>query len=350
MNREIVMPFIAAIILGVGLLTIASVAHDPGIMQKQLLGVATATLPIALLLALGRQRLYALAVPLYMGALFLLALTMVAGTEVNGNRNWLGHGFFQFQPLEFGKIALILMLAKYMREPIRGLRDYIPVALVSLPMIALVATEDFGGTLVLFMIILGMMVVRGLPVRHLILGLVLISVAVPTVIFPHLKPYQQDRLTIFLNPARDPLGQGYQVIQSTIAIGSGGLTGKGYGEGTQSQLGFVPEVHTDFIFAPWSEEQGFIGALFLLFMFLGLFWRLAAMGGECPSETDRLVVGGVMSMLGFQVLENIGSAIGLAPVTGLTLPLVSYGVTSVISVTLSLAVVYVIHRDRYREF
>lgn len=350
MNREVVLPFLAAVILGVGLLTISSVAPDPGMLPKQLTGIGVAVVLLAGLGALGRRRLYAWAVPLYLLSLGLLALTIVAGTKVNGNKNWLGHGFFQFQPLEFGKLALILMLARYMKEPIRGLRDYIPIALIALPMVALVVTEDFGGTLVLLTIIVGMMLVRGVPVKHLLLALLLAGVSVPTVVYPHLKPYQRDRLTIFLNPARDPLKSGYQVIQSMIAIGSGGLTGKGYKEGTQSHLHYLPEPQTDFIFSGWSEEQGFVGAVFLLAAFAALFWRLSSLGGECPSDADRLVVAGVMSQLGFQVLENVGAAIGWAPVTGLTLPLVSYGVSSLLAVALGLGIVYVVHRDRYREF
>jgi rod shape determining protein RodA len=349
-NREVAMPFLAAVILGIGLLAISSVAREPGLLSKQLVGAGVSAGGLLALSWIGRRRLYSLAIPLYALSIFLLALTLVVGTEVNGNRNWLGRGFFQFQPLEFAKLALILVLARFMREPIRGLRDYVPIALLSLPVIGLVVKEDFGGTLVLLAIVLGMMVVRGLPWKHLVIGLALVAVAVPTLVYPNLQPYQQKRLGIFLNPAADPRGAGYQVIQAMIAIGSGGLTGKGYKEGSQSQYGFVPEEHTDMILATWAEEQGFVGAAFLLFLFAALFWRLTVMGGECPSETDRLVIAGVMSMLGFQVLENIGAAIGMAPVTGLTLPLVSYGVSSLIAVVASLGVVFVVHRDRYREF
>lgn len=343
------MPFIAAVIVGIGLLALSSVAPEPGQLSKQAVGLALIAPGAVVVLWLGRQRLYALALPMYLLSIGLLALTLVAGTEVNGSRNWLGSGFFQFQPLEFGKIALVLVLARYMKEPIRGLRDYVPVALISLPMIGLVVREDFGGTLVLMSIVLGMMLVRGLPWKHLALGVALVGVAVPTVLWPNLEPYQQRRLTAFLNPVSDPLRSGYQVIQSMIAVGSGGLTGKGYGEGNQSQLGYVPERHTDFIFAAWAEEQGLVGATILLLAYAALFWRLATMGGESPSETDRLVFAGFMSLLAFQVLENVGAALGVAPVTGLTLPLVSYGVSSLLAVGLSLAVLYVVHRDRFRE-
>jgi rod shape determining protein RodA len=351
MSREIGLPFIIAVILGIGLLTVSSVAqHD--VFQKQLLGTGLALVPIAALWWLGSPRLYALAAPLYGLSLFLLLLTMFVGTEVNGNRNWLGNGFFRFQPLEFGKIAMILMLARVMTRPIRGLRDYVPIAAISLPMLGLVmvGTGDLGGALVLAAIILGMVVARGVPLRHLLIGFAVLAVAMPTVVWPHLKPYQQKRLTIFLNPESDARGQGYQLMQSRIAIGSGGLTGKGYKQGTQSQGNFVPADQTDFIFAPWAEEQGFLGAAFLILMYGLLFWRMTLMGGDCPSDTDRIVIGGVMAMLGFQVLENLGAAIGVAPMTGLTLPLVSYGVSSLLAVAAALGVVYIVHRDRYADF
>ena len=352
MTREVVFPFIFVVILGIGLLTVSSVAPSPDVFQKQLMGVGM-VLPVFLALWwLGRPRLYALATPMYVLSLVLLGLTMVIGTEVNGNRNWLGRGFFQFQPLEFAKIGLILMLARTMRKPLRGLLEYLPVALISIPMLGLVrvGTGDFGGALVLVAIIVGMMVVRGLPWKHMLAGLVVLAVATPTVIVPRLTETQQARLTTFLNPGKDPRGKGYQHLQAMIATGSGGLTGKGYRKGSQSQGGFIPAAHTDMVFPVWAEEQGFVGAAFLLVMYFALFYRMSTMGFECPSDTDRLVIGGVMSMLGFQVLENLGAALSVAPLTGLTLPLVSYGVSSLLAVTVALSIVYVVHRDRFNEF
>jgi rod shape determining protein RodA len=340
-----------ALILGIGLLTISSVA-TPDNLQKQLFGVGLLFAPLIALWFLGRRGVYQLTFPLYVISLVLLAAVSVIGVEVNGNRNWFALPGFQFQPLEFGKLALILVLARYMRDPIRGVRDYLPVALISLPMLALVfvGTGDLGGALVLLAIIAGMLMVRGMPIRHVLVVAAVLAVTIPTVVVPRLKPYQVDRLTIFVNPDKDPRGKGYQYIQSRIAIGSGGLSGKGYKQGTQSQGGFVPAAPTDFIFAPWAEEQGFVGGVLLLACYAALFWRVTALGGECQNSNDRLVIGGVLALLGFQVLENIGAAIGVAPLTGLTLPLVSYGVSSLLATATALGVVYVIHRDRYNEF
>ena len=339
------------LILGIGLLTVSSVATSDNV-SKQIFGAGLMIVPLVVLWFLGRRKIYALTLPLYLISLALLALVSVIGVEINGNRNWFALPGFQFQPLEFGKIAMILMLARYMRDPIKGVRDYVPVVLISIPMLMLVfiGTGDVGGALVLLAIIAGMLLVRGMPWSHVLIAAVALAITIPTLVVPRLKQYQIDRLTIFLNPDVDPRGKGYQYIQSRIAIGSGGLSGKGFKQGTQSQGGFVPADHTDFIFAPWAEEQGFIGAVLLLTCYAALFWRVAALGGECQNSNDHLVIGGVLALLGFQVVENIGAAIGVAPLTGLTLPLVSYGVSSLLATATALGIVYVIHRDRYNEF
>ncbi len=351
-NREIAMPLIATLIIGAGLITLSSIGMSQGFFNRQVVGVGLSCVPLLLMLWFGRSRLYQFTVPIYALSLLLLVSLVVFGKEVNGNKNWLVFGPLQFQPLEFAKIGMVLMLARYMREPIRTLRDYVPIGIIALPVlvITLGASGDFGGTLVLCTILFGMMVVRGIDYRHVLLGVAVLAVAVPTVVWPKLKDYQKDRLTSFLNPEADPRGRGYQVLQSKIAIGSGGFFGKGYRKGKQSQLGYVPEEQNDFIFAPLAEEQGFIGGAILMLLYGALFWRMATMGNDCSSETDRLVIGGIMCMLAFQILENLGAAMGIAPVTGLTLPLVSYGNSSLIAVVLALAVVYVVHRDRFEEF
>jgi rod shape determining protein RodA len=353
-DREVVLPFIVAVIIGIGLLGISSVVRGQPELQdtlnKQLLGVMLAVPMVIGLTFFSRNRIYAWVIPLFLFAIALQLATTFIGVEVKGQRNWLKIGPLQFQPLEFTKFALILMLSRFMREPIRSLRDYIPMALIALPIIGLVAKEDTGGATVLIAIVAAMLLVRGFPLRHFLVVAVLVGVALPTVVWPNLAEYQKKRITIFLNPAQDPMGAGYQIIQAKVAIGSGGLTGKGYGAGTQSRLGYLPESENDMIFAAWAEEQGFVGAAFLLLAFAGLFWRLAALGAECVNDPDKMVIAGVIGMLGAQVMENIGAALGLAPLTGLTLPLVSAGLSSLLAVVASLTLVYIIHRDRFRDF
>ena len=195
-----------------------------------------------------------------------------------------------------------------------------------------------------------MVLVRGVPVRHVLLVGLLLAVAVPAFVVPNLRDHQKARIVGFLNPGADPQGAGYQVIQATIAVGSGGLTGKGYGRGTQGQLGFIPFRQTDFIFPVLAEEGGFVAAVALLALYGLLFWRLVAMAVECAAARDQLLIVGVLVFVGFQVVVNVGVTLGLAPVTGITLPLVSYGGTSLVSTLVALAIAFVAHRDRFADW
>jgi rod shape determining protein RodA len=302
---------------------------------------------------LGRRRIVRLSYLGYAVAIFLLILTRLFGVEVNGARSWLELGPLpRFQPSELAKIALIMALALALHErPIQNLLSYLrPAILVALPFGLIFLAPDLGGALVIAAIGAGMLLVRGIPWRHLALFALVTAVALPTVVWPNLAPHQRQRLEIFINPDSDPRGMGFQVIQSRIAIGSGGLWGKGYGQGTQSQHGFIPERHHDFIFPVLAEEGGFVGAVVLLILYGLLFWRLVAMAAECPLERDQLLIVGVLSKIAFQSLLNVGVTLGLAPVTGLTLPLVSYGGTSLIATLLALSLAYVVHRDRYQEW
>jgi rod shape determining protein RodA len=344
-------PLIVAALLAVGLLTVSTAALSPrasdGILTKQLIGVALAAVPLALLWWAGRDRIYAFAPWLFGFALLLQASTFVIGRDVNGQQNWIVIGPVQFQPLELLKLALILMLALTLRAGYTGLRTYLMALAVFLPALGLVVVQDFGGALVLAAIFGVMLLAARIPWWHALLALLLVGAAVPTALYPHLEPYQQKRLTIFLDPYQDPRGAGYQVIQSTIAVGSGGIQGKGYKQGSQSHNGFLPEAHTDFAFSTWAEEQGLIGALAVLLLYGALFWGLASMAGDSPRLQDQLLFAGVLGQLGFQVLENIGAALGVLPLTGITLPLISYGLSSLLSTLATLGVAYVVYRDRF---
>lgn len=345
---EVALPLIVLAILGVGLVAVSSAA-TPADFQKQLMGIGLSLVPLVMLWFFGRERLYRFSFLMYGLAVLLLLATMVIGKDVNGSRNWLVIGPLQFQPLEVAKLALIISLAKVMKGGYQGLKSYfLPLALF-LPVMGLVIKEDFGGAMVLSGIFAGMMLVYRIPIWHFLAVVVAVAIAFPTVVYPRLQPYQQQRLTIFINPMQDARNFGYQQVQGMIAIGSGGLMGKGYKQGTQTQNGFVPFAHTDFIFAAWAEEQGFVGGVFLLVLFGALFWRLSIMGSESPHLQDQLLFAGVLGQMGVQSLENIGAAMSLLPLTGITLPLVSYGLSSLISVITTLGMAYVIHRDRYNS-
>ena len=348
------LPILVIFLLTAGLVTVSSVAMSPnlidqGIFQKQLLGVAVAAVPIALLLWAGRERVYRFAPPLYVLSLVLLAATFVIGKEVNGQRNWLVLGPLQFQPLELAKLSLIVLLPLVMRGGYKGVHSYVLPLALFLPVLGLVVKEDFGGAMVLAGMLACMLIAWRIPLWHVLLVVLAIGVTFPTIVFPNLKPYQQSRLTIFVDPYKDPKGTGYHQIQSTIAIGSGGMMGKGYGNGTQTHNGFVYSQHSDFVFASWAEEQGFVGAIAMLVAFGALFWRLAGMTSEVTRPEDQLLIAGVLGQLGVQTIENIGASLSMLPLTGITLPLVSYGLSSLVSVLTTLGLVYVIYRDRFQE-
>ncbi len=351
MRYDLRLPLIVLALLLVGLLTVSTAALAPGvasgIFSKQVMGVGLALIPVGLILSAGRDQMYRLAPILFGVALLLQASTFVIGHEVNGQRNWIMLGQIQFQPLEVLKFSLILMLAVVLRGGYQGWRTYAGAFAVFLPALALVITQDFGGAMILGVMFGVMLLAARIPWWHAALAVLALGVAFPTLVYPHLEPYQQKRLTIFLDPYQDPRGAGYQVIQSTIAVGSGGLQGKGYKQGSQSHNGFLPEPQNDFAFATWAEEQGFIGAVGVLLLYGLLFWRLSRMAAQTPRVQDQVVLAGVLAQIGFQVLENIGAALSLLPLTGITLPLISYGLSSLVSTLSTLALGYTVHRDRF---
>jgi rod shape determining protein RodA len=288
-------------------------------------------------------------VPLFVVTLVLLVVVLIVGEEINGAKRWLDLGPARLQPSEIAKVAIILVLARFLSHPVsRGLVGYLGTAvIVGVPFLLVLVGPDLGSALVIGAIGAGMLFVRGIPTRVVVAALVLVVVAVPLVV-PRLAPHQQARITTFLDPDADPKGAGYQVVQARIAIGSGGLTGKGYRQGTQTQFDFIPFKHTDFIFPVLAEEMGFVGSVFLLGLFALLFWRLAVMAMECPRPRDQLVIAGILSYLGFQTLVNVGVALGMAPVTGLTLPIVSYGGTNLLVTVGVLGMALLVHNERYK--
>ena len=335
-----------------GLVTLSSAA--PGTeFVRQVAFLGGGLVLCAGLMWAGKKRILKVTPYLYVLSLALLLATRVIGTEVNGAKSWLQLGPLPaFQPSELAKLALILALAAVMHErPIKGIVSYLRVGIIAVVPFGLVVLEpDLGSALVLAAVAAGMLLIRGVPIRHLVLIVIALAAAIPTVVLPNLEEHQKTRLVSFLNPAADPQGAGYQVIQSTIAVGSGGLLGKGYQQGTQAQLGFVPYRQTDFIFPVLAEEGGFVALVLLLILFGLLFWRLVAMASECPYDRDQLLIMGVLVLIGFQVVINVGVTLGMAPVTGITLPMVSYGGTSLVSTLLALTGAFVVHRDRYADW
>lgn len=279
---------------------------------------------------------------LYIFNLVMLLAVMFFGHAALGAQRWIQLGPISIQPSEFSKLIMIICMASILEAKVgdlNRLRDLIPVAVyIGIPFILVLKQPDLGTSLVFMAIFFGMVIACGMPWKFLIGIIAMGAASFPLLWNFVLKDYQKMRLTVFLDPNVDPLGSGYHIIQSKIAIGSGLLFGKGIFEGTQSQLNFLPENHTDFIFAVVGEEFGFIGAVILLFLYLIVFWRGIKIAKEAGDMFGRLLAVGITSMLAFHVLVNVGMTTGIMPVTGIPLPLMSYGVSALTTDILAVAI------------
>lgn len=277
--------------------------------------------------------------PLYFFVLILLILVLILGIETRGSLRWIPLGIFNVQPSEFAKPVLILFLARFWSENSSTWVNIGKSLLWSAPCVFLIFKQpDLGSALTLAAIWFGMLVASRISIKKIIV-LLLIIISIIPVSWLFLHGYQKQRVTSFLSPESDPLGKGYNLIQSTIAVGSGQLFGRGLGRGTQSRLQFLPEFRTDFIFASIAEELGFVGAVLILSLYLFLFTYLLRVAQKVKSSFNYLVIIGVISMFLFQVFVNIGMNIGILPITGITLPLISYGGSSLIATLISLGMV-----------
>ena len=277
---------------------------------------------------------------LYIFNLVMLLAVMIVGHSALGAQRWIQIGPINLQPSEFSKIIMIVCLAAMLEERVgklNSLEDLAPVALyVGVPFVLVLKQPDLGTSLVFMAIFLGMVFACGIRLK-LLAGLFAAGIAALPVLWHFLKDYQKMRIMVFMDPNVDPLGSGYHIIQSKIAIGSGMLFGKGLFEGTQSQLNFLPENHTDFIFAVVGEELGFVGAAVLLLLYLVVLWRGVQIARDASDIFGRLLAVGITSMLAFHVLVNVGMTMGIMPVTGIPLPLMSYGVSSLTTNVLAIA-------------
>jgi rod shape determining protein RodA len=313
--------------------------HD-SMVGRHFFGVAVGAGALGVLWILDYQVLKAWTGPL-MTALALLIISPRIpglGATVKGTTGWLEvFGFRLFQPSEPAKLIFILVMAAVIAEfggRIDAPRQVLRVlGFASLPVALILLQPDLGTGMVFVAITLGMLLVGGMKRRYLIAGIVLgLAVIMLLVVLPWpLEPYQKDRLLVFVDPTRDPKAAGYNLAQSKIAIGSGGLTGKGLGAGTQSNLNFVPERHTDFIFSVLGEQLGFVGAVILLGLYLALLAAALSISTSSRDLFGALVAAGVLSMWLFQIVENVGMAVGLMPITGIPLPFMSYGSSALVT-------------------
>jgi rod shape determining protein RodA len=269
----------------------------------------------------------------YAFSVLLLVLVDVAGQTALGAQRWIDIGFFRFQPSELAKIVLILVLAKLLSANYDRLEQpkYLlqSILLTALPVMLVLVQPDLGTALVLIAIWFMMILVSPIP-KGYVLALVVAGILMLPIGMNFLQPYQRDRLTVFINPAADPLGRGFNVVQASIAVGSGQMFGRGLDAGSQSQLNFLPSQHTDFIFAVLAEKLGFIGAMLILALYTLLIIRILTVADRSRDRFGMFICVGVATMLLFHILVNVGMNMGIMPVTGIPLPYISYGGTSLI--------------------
>lgn len=288
---------------------------------------------------------------LYVASVVALILVLFLGREVFGSRRWIPLPFgFRLQLSEFAKLVIILLTARYLselRSDRPGLLDVLKlVALVAVPMVLVYKQPDLGTALTYAAIIGAGIFFSGLRWRHAA-AVVLVLVLVLPVAWMFLKDYQKDRIMSFQDPGRDPLGSGYQVIQSKIAVGSGGMWGKGVTRGSQAQLRFLPVPHMDFILSAFSEEHGFVGVVFVLGLYFLLLMQIVQSAQAAPDRAGMYICMGVCASLLFHVLVNVGMLVGRVPVTGIPLPLMSYGGSSALTVFAMLGLVNNVRLQRF---
>jgi rod shape determining protein RodA len=347
---------IVAAITGIGVLEIYSSTHASGmagIQWKQLMWVGLGIIGMFVISRIDYHTLLDQAPALYLFGIATLLIVLAIGHSHSGAKRWLAVGVVNLQVSELMKLIIIIVLARYFSEVRTDrltLTDLVKVAILTIVPVALILKQpDLGTAMVLVPAALVGAFLAGIEWKHAAVGVVLIGLLIPVGLNMrhHLKPYQQQRIETFLHPEEDQRGAGYQVLQSEIAVGSGGFWGKGFGKGSQNQLGFVPVRYSDFILAALAEEMGFIGVCIVLLLYLGLILRLVDNAQKAKDKAGMFVVMGVTAILGFHVLVNASMVIGYVPVTGIPLPLMSYGGSATAFVFLALGLVMNVRMRRF---
>ncbi|HET9722623.1 MAG TPA: rod shape-determining protein RodA [Actinomycetota bacterium] len=336
--------------------SLSAVALDPGTYLKRQATFAALGVVIVMLMASFDYRFLRIYAGMIYGAsiLLLLLVRTPLGTAVKGSQRWFEVFGFQLTPSELTKIALIIMLATYLAELRRSTAElslqhvYAATAIAALPALLVFLQPDLGTSIVLVAILVGILVVAGARGRHLgILALTALVLIFGALQLGLVREYQIARITGFLDPQNDPQRTGWNRQQAEIAIGSGGLTGTGYLEGSQTNLDFVPEQHTDFIFTVVGEEFGFVGAVGMLLAFAVLLWRAFRIALLSKDPFGTYVAAGVAAMFAIQIFVNVGMTIGIMPITGITLPFVSYGGSSLLTNAIAVGLLQNIHMRRF---
>lgn len=338
---------LVALICLVGLINLYSASYQIGlsIFKKQLLWIAVGFVGVIFVSFLESKTIERYTYHMYLASLALLIIVLIFGKEVSGSKSWISVGeYISIQPSEFAKVPVILALAKFYHNDFEdapyGFQDLIkPIFLIILPVVLVILQPDLGTAFMILLISGSLVLFMGLKAKLIFLLLiVIISLPFPVWHF-FLKDYQKERIETFLDPSRDPLGSGYNSIQSQIAIGSGKVFGKGIKRGTQTQLRFIPEQHTDFAFSVLAEEWGFTGVVFLLLLYFLLILWILDTASLAKNKFSMIVAFGVAAMFFWHILINVGMVSGILPVTGVPLLILSYGGSSTITAMLGIGIV-----------
>ncbi|PIP26745.1 MAG: rod shape-determining protein RodA [Candidatus Moranbacteria bacterium CG06_land_8_20_14_3_00_40_12] len=342
---------VALLLLTIGLAALYSVSFSRNEFNseyfvKQIIAILIG-IGIMFLLALYDYRAFGFfSTRLYLITVLILFGVIYFGVEARGTTGWFGISGFNFQPVELTKLVMIIFLANFLSKKKNELSIWVKIfsstILIFIPVFLILKQPDFGSAIIIIGIWLGMFLVSGIDKKNLIIFVSIILVAFFSS-WLFLRDYQKDRIKNFINPYNDPRGSGYNVIQSIVAVGSGGVWGKGLGHGSQSQLNFLPEKHTDFIFAAIGEELGFWGSALVLGLFGVLLYQMKNIARFARDNVGYLMSVGIMIMFILQIFINIGMNIGIAPIAGVPLPLLSYGGSSIIIMLASLGILQSIY-------
>ena len=340
---------IALALLALGLATLFSASNENAArFSSQLVNISVALTLMWIIAQVPPQTLMRFAPPIYILGLLLLVAVAAIGDVRNGARRWLNLSVTSIQPSEMMKIAMPLMLAWYFhkREAAIGLADYLVAAVLLLVPTALIAKQpDLGTALLVAAAGFYVIYLAGISWKVLV-GALIAGVSCLPIVWSVMHDYQRKRILTLIDPSADPLGAGYHIIQSTIAVGSGGIAGKGWLNGTQTHLEFIPERATDFIFAVFSEEFGLIGNCLLLILYLALIARGLMIAANAPTFFSRLLAGAIVLTFFTYAFVNMGMVSGIVPVVGVPLPLVSYGGTALVTLFLGIGILMSIHKHR----
>jgi len=343
------------LIFGLGLITLYSATKGPGMGElsraQPVWFVVGCTISLGLIFV-DSQVLERSSYVLYAVCLVLLVLVLVVGHVGGGSQRWLRLGFFRLQPSEFAKIAIVFTLAKYFRDDRRAgpytLKKLLVPGLIVAPFFVLILLQpDIGTAGILFLSAASIVVFLKVHWKSLLVTVFLAMLILPISYRFVLRDYQRDRVKTFLDPGRDPRGSGYNALQCKIAVGSGKLFGKGYLQGSQSQLNFIPEQHTDFIFSVFAEERGFMGAIVLLLLYFFYCYFALRTVGRARDKFEMLLAFGLTSILFWHVFINLGMVSGILPIVGVTLPFFSYGGSSLVTFMMITALLLNLGRKKY---